>query len=430
MNYFYLKRHCFLIMGKTGAAIYDLYKEEIYSISRFLGEVIQYCENEKLSLNEVFRKLEISNNIQIKEIYNSLNEIKEYELGEFFNKRVVIEKIKPLLSKKMLLKLKQLPPLSKIWLKLNNNCNINCVHCIEQDGSIARCGCNIKHKIGYEESDLKLTDWKKVIYESSLISCKEIHIIGGEPLLDRTKLFSILEYIRFKHNKNTTIVLQSNGLMMTESDISFLKANNVTLKFVLYSYKNKIHDLITQQKGSFEKIMTLLKLISTKKLKIVIDIEILKINQYDIQNTISFLKEYGIKQINCVPVLSNNPKIFPTLYLSNLNRSLENLSGVSKEQFFRNIEGHPCWNYSLSIMNNGDISPCIMDYSHIIGNIKNDNLIELLKHSAFQDYWELSKDKIDGCKDCEFRYSCFDCRMREIIDKDALFSRTRYCSIF
>lgn len=35
---------------------------------------------------------------------------------------------------------------------------------------------------------------------------------------------------------------------------------------------------------------------------------------------------------------------------------------------------------------------------------------EALQHPDFKKYWNLTKDQIEVCKDCEFRYICTDCR--------------------
>ncbi len=44
------------------------------------------------------------------------------------------------------------------------------------------------------------------------------------------------------------------------------------------------------------------------------------------------------------------------------------------------------------------------------GNINNTSLEEALNHKDFATYWNITKDQITVCKDCEFRYSCTDCR--------------------
>ncbi len=44
------------------------------------------------------------------------------------------------------------------------------------------------------------------------------------------------------------------------------------------------------------------------------------------------------------------------------------------------------------------------------GNSKNITLKEALNHKDFKKYWKLTKDEIEVCKDCEYRYICTDCR--------------------
>jgi SPASM domain peptide maturase of grasp-with-spasm system len=47
----------------------------------------------------------------------------------------------------------------------------------------------------------------------------------------------------------------------------------------------------------------------------------------------------------------------------------------------------------------------------IFGNIQNKKLIETVKTSSFQRYWNIKKDIIEVCKDCEFRHVCIDPRI-------------------
>ena len=44
------------------------------------------------------------------------------------------------------------------------------------------------------------------------------------------------------------------------------------------------------------------------------------------------------------------------------------------------------------------------------GNISNKSLEDALANPGFRKYWNLTKDKVGVCRDCEFRYICTDCR--------------------
>ena len=68
-----------------------------------------------------------------------------------------------------------------------------------------------------------------------------------------------------------------------------------------------------------------------------------------------------------------------------------------------------CLHKKISIDSEGNIRNC-PSMPQSFGNIKNTTLKEALNHKDFKKYWNLTKDHIEVCKDCEFRYICTDCR--------------------
>jgi radical SAM protein with 4Fe4S-binding SPASM domain len=46
------------------------------------------------------------------------------------------------------------------------------------------------------------------------------------------------------------------------------------------------------------------------------------------------------------------------------------------------------------------------------GNLQDlkSSIVDIVIMNDFQYYWNLNKDTIDGCKDCEYRYICTDYR--------------------
>ncbi|MBO9694423.1 grasp-with-spasm system SPASM domain peptide maturase [Chryseobacterium sp.] len=68
-----------------------------------------------------------------------------------------------------------------------------------------------------------------------------------------------------------------------------------------------------------------------------------------------------------------------------------------------------CLYKKIGIDGHGNIRNCpLMNESY--GNVQNQNLEEAISQSGFKKYWNLTKDSIETCKDCEFRYVCTDCR--------------------
>lgn len=68
-----------------------------------------------------------------------------------------------------------------------------------------------------------------------------------------------------------------------------------------------------------------------------------------------------------------------------------------------------CLNRKISIDKEGTIKNC-PSMKESFGNIKDISLQEALNQPNFKKLWNISKDQIDVCKDCEFRHICTDCR--------------------
>jgi SPASM domain peptide maturase of grasp-with-spasm system len=68
-----------------------------------------------------------------------------------------------------------------------------------------------------------------------------------------------------------------------------------------------------------------------------------------------------------------------------------------------------CLHGKVGIDTNGNIKNC-PSMPDNYGNIKNTTLEEAINKPDFKKYWNVTKDQIEICKDCEFRYVCTDCR--------------------
>lgn len=84
-----------------------------------------------------------------------------------------------------------------------------------------------------------------------------------------------------------------------------------------------------------------------------------------------------------------------------------------------------CLNLKISIDINGYIKNC-PSLNDCYENISNNSLKDALANTKFKLYWDISKDKVDVCKDCELRYACNDRRANRI--NHELYSKPLKCS--
>ncbi len=99
---------------------------------------------------------------------------------------------------------------------------------------------------------------------------------------------------------------------------------------------------------------------------------------------------------------------------------------MSNTSLFTEAQNHnTCLNRKISIDRIGNIKNC-PSMPSCYGNIQNTTLLDALEHPDFKRYWDIKKDEIEGCRDCEFRYVCTDCRAY-IEDPKNIYSKPLKC---
>src|SRR6187402_127260 len=99
---------------------------------------------------------------------------------------------------------------------------------------------------------------------------------------------------------------------------------------------------------------------------------------------------------------------------------------VNISSFTESIHYNSCLNRKISIDKSGEIKNCPSS-STSFGNIKNRTLAEAVNDDGFKALWNIKKDDILVCKDCEFRYMCTDCRVY-LSNKDNIYSKPLKCN--
>lgn len=82
---------------------------------------------------------------------------------------------------------------------------------------------------------------------------------------------------------------------------------------------------------------------------------------------------------------------------------------ININHFTESQQHNSCLNKKISIDENGAIKNCPASTKYF-GHIQKDTLKDALLQDAFQAAWQIHKDQIKVCQDCEFRYVCSDCR--------------------
>lgn len=95
------------------------------------------------------------------------------------------------------------------------------------------------------------------------------------------------------------------------------------------------------------------------------------------------------------------------------------------ESYTESINHNSCLNRKIAIDEEGYIKNC-PSMKESFGNIKDTALEEAVNKLDFKRYWNIKKDEITKCKDCEFRHLCTDCRAY-LEDPDDIYSAPLKC---
>jgi SPASM domain peptide maturase of grasp-with-spasm system len=203
--------------------------------------------------------------------------------------------------------------------------------------------------------------------------------------------------------------------------------------FALDSYRNNIDEILTQLNNLGCEAIEVR--IINKSSKREIQVLLAKIEQFDFTSIDlmieDFLDEIEIKEL-CGEYLSvkrliifNSSKtqqielgkLQCVAFYSDKNIPLSKSCGTISNDFFytnqrqyiESIHHNTCLNGKISIGANGEIMNCPSMKANF-GNIRDIKLEDAINIREFRKYWNVTKEQIAICKDCEFRDICTDCR--------------------
>lgn len=306
-----------------------------------------------------------------------------------------------------------------IWLPITENCNYKCVHCYENAKfSIKKTKqIGIKdYKIFFDKIDKKFS-----------INC--VQITGGEPLLRGYEFLESLLRLLKTYNISTIEVF-SNLSLLDETFVYLFKKYDVKIATSFYSCNPDIHDSITNVKGSQMTTLKKLDILKENNISFRIAIVLLKQNKMEKDSLRNWLNlRYNLHDVKKYDIIrpigrGNNIENVPIeLFNEQYKDSIKHIPHFAYNFFYNNQIYNSCWGNKVCLKSNGKIYPCVMA-KICLGNFK--NIIKILNNK--NSYRYLSKDKINTCKICEFRYLCMECRAMYAISKKQLKNKPYLCS--
>jgi len=396
--YFKLNANSIFIKGGNCSVIYNAVNGTYEEIPSESAGYIEFLENGNRV--EDFEEVDIG----------LLKKLESLELGKFYDNNVYVDKVRygnphgiyPIPTK-----------VSKIYIQISEQCNLDCYFC--NDTKVNRVtGC----KIYKEDGRIDKEAYIKFINSSYLLGCRNMYILGGEPLLHKD-LVSIL--IKTAHKRGyDNIYIYTNAFLLDSEFLSEHEQVNYIVHTI--AHNESMFSKITES-TKFNEYENNIRLINKENL--FFNLLITPHTYQSREDIIEYLKAFEPKGMICSYIFEEtNDDTYNSIIMDTKFRS----NCISDMQFFNNVNFHPCLNNMLTLFSNGDVGVCPMMRDDTIGNISEMSLEKILYDKKQEQYWELPLKDINYCGDCGYRIICNDCRAIEASQTGNLYGK-KYCKM-
>lgn len=275
------------------------------------------------------------------------------------------------------------------WIEVTNACNLKCLHCYNETDRACHCAMSPE-------------DFKHVCHELADYGITSIQLIGGEPFtIPAEKLFPMLTYA---HERFQSIELFFNGTMVSRAQLEWMKRHVPNIRFALslHSFIEEEQDKMSQVPGSYKKITATLE--NLKELGM----------RYRYVGVYTSMLKLGEKIDFGVPYKQDYIRLAGRGSLCHYDCKLLKERLKTRDSFkFKDLRAtvldiwdSNCFSKYFYIGSDLEVYPCVMERRFSHGNLRGRRLAEIVDSSLLN----FSKDQVKGCRDCEYRFACLDCR--------------------
>lgn len=328
------------------------------------------------------------------------------------------------------------PYLRNLQIELTDACNERCIHCYLPNDKKDKCKALAKDEVSEILRQYRDMEGLKVVFS------------GGEILL-HPHLFSILDECK---RLNLMILLQSNLLCLTETDVERLKKLDVfNIQVSLYSTDEKIHESITGRKGSFAKTKRNLELLVKNDIPVMISCPIMNANFQTVRELYRYARSLSVDIYfdfimmagcdGCRDNLSQRLNMEQTkdmlefyietnrLYSAAIAESLSMDEALSK-RYARRRTMCDILSASLCIDSDGTIYPCPGWNGLALGNVKSDGLSAVWLSEGADSLRRTDMAGFEKCRNCDKHNFCDMCAVYNYNENGDMFDVCgRFCEM-
>jgi radical SAM protein with 4Fe4S-binding SPASM domain len=298
---------------------------------------------------------------------------------------------------------------------ITGKCNLNCKYCYASP---------------YDAINLEDEKIKHILFDALNLGTKHVILSGGEPFLHP----GIYGLIKYANNIGLKIHITSNGTLIDDTNVEFLKSVDAMVTISLDGSCAEINDPI-RGKGSYESAINAIDELVDANVPTSMRMTLIKDNLHDVENYIKLALDKDvdrciIERVTAIDEIPQSRKLEPSY--SDLYETFKLMFSYKNENELNIGSNDPLW-----LLFNEDIIKKHTKTDHICGGctagvasitINPDLKITPcprlpvtagdLNENSFEDIWFNSnvlqdlrnRDLFKGCSKCSYKYICGGCR--------------------
>lgn len=268
----------------------------------------------------------------------------------------------------------------EVDLHITNRCNLKCEHCVYDSGV-------------WNMPDMSLETVKKLSDGFKKMNVKEVHITGGEPLLNE-EVFDIIEYL---HKSGYLVRIQSNGHLINETTAKKLKDSGADHVLISIDGLHDTHNKFRGNSNSFVEACKAVKICLNEGIFTRVNTVVSKLNVNQLEALMEQIINLGVDQYSFFYLTpmgrGKNLKQY-TLSLEEWKEVQDNILsyannfGCSDKIRIQDVFHEGDMNYkeleicrddNCLILANGDVHHCVffVDTPYVLGNIYNEDIFNI-----------------------------------------------------
>lgn len=322
------------------------------------------------------------------------------------------------------------------YIELTTKCNLKCLHCYNESGE--------------EHSELCFEDIENIYRSFVQAKVDTVAISGGEPTLHP----DFLKYVEYFLEREISITIVTNATLISEEIVERLKGKKIGFQISLNASNSTIHDALCG-KGSFTKTMQGIERLLENSFDIEVHSVLGKFNLTDVIPFIEYLWSKGItvlsfSTVNHLGRAQKNKDVFSLspLEVAEISEKFEtNVTVLEYRKKGMDIT-FPQYSNGCPLLSEeqqesigigpridafGNVYLCQSFNKHSIGNIRKQNLYDLIvsenTKSKIQEIKD-ARENIKECHTCVWQYACGrGCPAEVLMLFHDLNAMDPYCSI-